>query len=488
MNQKPFKGLVKHADFIIIDLLCLQMCFILAHWIIVDIQNPYSIFTYRYLAIVMILGQLLTIVFANNYSGIIRRGRLDEFISVLQFTVIMLALSLVLLFVFKSTGSISRLQTGLTIVLYLIIDYGGRQLRKKWLYRKSANSENRLGHSLILITTGELVDDAMERLTEYGMYRTHFVAGIIVTDGDVNAIKVDHGVPIVPLDGTAIRRLRSRWVDEVFYLQADDEVINKELMDTIMDMGITVHICPQFLSDKDWPKVEMRKLGQYKVLTSSIKFVSPDRLIAKRIMDIIGGIVGCIITGLLCLFVGPAIYSKDPGPIFFKQERIGLNGKPFMIYKFRSMYMDAEERKAALMEQNKIDDNRMFKMDDDPRIIGSEKKGKDGKPKGIGNFIRRTSIDEFPQFFNVLKGDMSLVGTRPPLPAEWEQYDIHHRARMTVKPGITGLWQVSGRSTITDFDEVVRLDLQYIENWSFREDIRILLKTVAVVVKGSGAK
>jgi len=417
MNQKPFKGLLKHADFIIIDLLCLQLCFILAHWIIVDLENPYSIFTYRYLAVVMILGQLLTIVFANNYSGIIRRGRLDEFISVLQFTVIMLALSLILLFVFKSTGSISRLQTGGTMVLYLVLDYCFRQLRKKGLYRKSANSENKLGHSLILVTAGKLVDDAMQRLTEYGMYRTHFVAGIILTDGDTEAVKIDHEVPVVPLNEDAIRRLRSKWVDEVFYLQATDETINKELMETIMDMGITVHICPQFLNDKDWPRVEMRKLGQFKVLTSSIKFVSPGRLIAKRIMDIIGGIIGCIITGILFLFVAPAIYSKDPGPIFFKQERIGLNGKPFMIFKFRSMYMDAEERKAALMEQNKVNSDLFFKMDDDPRIFGSEKKGKNGEPRGIGNLIRRTSIDEFPQFFNVLKGDRDIIRTtkRSPL-------------------------------------------------------------------------
>ena len=158
------------------------------------------------------------------------------------------------------------------------------------------------------------------------------------------------------------------------------------------------------------------------------------------------------------------------------------------MYKFRSMYMDAEERKKALMEQNKISDGMMFKMDDDPRIIGSEKKDKNGKPRGIGNFIRRTSLDEFPQFWNVLKGDMSLVGTRPPTLDEWEKYDLHHRVRMSIKPGITGLWQISGRSDITDFEEVVRLDREYIQNWSIWLDFKILFKTVGVVLRHEGAE
>ena len=253
-------------------------------------------------------------------------------------------------------------------------------------------------------------------------------------------------------------------------------------------MGVTVHICPELLNDDNWTSVEMRKLGKYKVLTSSIKFVPADQLFIKRLMDIAGGIVGCLITAVLFIFVAPAIYIKSPGPIFFSQERIGLNGRTFKMYKFRSMYVDAEERKAALMEQNKLGTGLFFKMDDDPRIIGSEKKDKNGKPKGIGNFIRNTSIDEFPQFWNVLKGDMSLVGTRPPLKSEWNLYDLHHRARMTVKPGITGLWQVSGRSEITDFEEVVRLDKEYIENWSIREDIKILLKTIVVVLTHKGAE
>ena len=150
------------------------------------------------------------------------------------------------------------------------------------------------------------------------------------------------------------------------------------------------------------------------------------------------------------------------------------------------MYMDAEERKKELMAQNRVSDGMMFKMDFDPRIIGN--RIENGKQKtGIGEFIRKTSLDEFPQFFNVLIGNMSLVGTRPPTVDEWEKYKYHHRARLSVKPGITGMWQVSGRSSITDFEEVVKLDTEYIENWGIGLDLRILFKTVKTVLKKDGA-
>ena len=149
--------------------------------------------------------------------------------------------------------------------------------------------------------------------------------------------------------------------------------------------------------------------------------------------------------------------------------------------------MDAEERKKELESQNAIDSGLMFKMEDDPRIIGYKKMPDGSFKKGIGHFLRDTSLDEFPQFLNVLKGDMSLVGTRPPTVDEWQKYELHHRARLSTKPGITGMWQVNGRSTITDFEEIVNLDREYIRNWSLGNDIKILLKTVKVVLKGEGS-
>ena len=156
------------------------------------------------------------------------------------------------------------------------------------------------------------------------------------------------------------------------------------------------------------------------------------------------------------------------------------------MYKLRSMYMDAEERKKELQVQNRVSDGMMFKLDWDPRIIGN--KIVDGKQvTGIGEKIRSESWDEWPQFFNILRGQMSLVGTRPPTVDEWEKYKYHHRARLACKPGITGLWQVSGRSEITDFEEVVQLDTHYISNWTVGMDLRILLKTFEVVFARKGA-
>ncbi len=206
----------------------------------------------------------------------------------------------------------------------------------------------------------------------------------------------------------------------------------------------------------------------------------------KRLMDIAGGLVGCLITGILFIFVAPAIYIASPGPIFFAQERVGKNGKRFKMYKFRSMYMDAEERKAELMKDNKLGDEKMFKLDFDPRVIGN-KILPDGTHKtGIGDFIRRTSIDELPQLFNILKGEMTFVGPRPPLVSEVEKYNSYQRQRLGVKQGLTCFWQCSGRNNI-GFEEWVALDLKYIKTRGIWTDIKILLKTVSAVLRMDGA-
>lgn len=488
MNQKPLQGVLKHADFIVLDVIMLQVSFVIAFWVIVGPQNPYAIEYYQFHAEILILSQLIVIAFTQSYKNILKKGYIEDFFSIFSYTVEILIVAVVILFLTHQTINVSRMLMGTTLVLFVILGFIVRTINKLRLINNFKKNNKRLGSSLVLITTGDLVDVAMEKLTESIAFMKHFVSGIILLDGNESEIHGDYNIPIVPLDDEAIKRLRKEWVDEVLILQPSDTIIDRELLNTITDMGITVHFTLALLNDDKWPPLEMRKLGSYKVLTSGMKTISVGQAIAKRAMDIAGGIVGCIITGILFIFIAPAIYIKSPGPIFFKQDRVGKNGKVFKMYKFRSMYLDAEERKAALMEQNKVEGGLMFKMDDDPRIIGSEEKGKDGKPKGIGNFIRNTSIDEFPQFFNVLKGEMSLVGTRPPTLSEFELYDIHHRARMTTKPGITGMWQVSGRSEITDFEEVVRLDREYIENWSLALDLKILLKTIYVVFARKGAE
>ena len=393
MNQKPVKGLLKHADFIILDVIVLQISFVLAFWIIRGVGNPYNLDTYSLLAEVLFMSQLFVTVFSHNYKGIIRRGRFDELFSVIKYTIYVLGMALVFLFAIHQANAVSRLQTGITLVIFIPLAFLERTLNKKRIFSTSTDGFKREGHSLVLMTAGRLVDDAMEKLTDTDMYLGHFVSGIITLDGDKAAVKGKYDVPLLSLNKSSIARLRSNWVDEVFVLQPDDMLMDRKLMHDLIEMGLTVHLCPELFTDEDWVAVELRKVGRLKALTSSIKFVTTEQLIAKRIMDILGGIVGCLITCILFIFVAPAIYIKSPGPIFFKQKRIGLNGREFDMYKFRSMYLDAEERKAALMEQNKLNSDLFFKIDDDPRIIGSEKKDKNGKPKGIGNFIRNTSIE-----------------------------------------------------------------------------------------------
>ncbi|ELS02251.1 anti-anti-sigma factor [Xenococcus sp. PCC 7305] len=193
----------------------------------------------------------------------------------------------------------------------------------------------------------------------------------------------------------------------------------------------------------------------------------------KRMLDIIGALVGLLITAIIFLPIVIAIKVDSPGPIFFQQTRCGWLGKKFKIWKFRSMCSDAEALKKQVANQAS---GAFFKNDNDPRVTK------------VGRFLRRTSLDEFPQFWNVLKGDMSLVGTRPPTPEEVDSYQVPQWQRLDVKPGITGEWQVNGRSQIRNFEDVIRLDLRYQQNWSLKHDLTLIIKTVTIIFnKDSGA-
>lgn len=194
---------------------------------------------------------------------------------------------------------------------------------------------------------------------------------------------------------------------------------------------------------------------------------------AKRLMDIVGGVIGLGITAILFVPIAIAIQIDDPGPILFSQIRCSWMGRRFRIWKFRSMVVNAEALKSKV--KNEVE-GPLFKNKNDPRVTR------------VGRFLRKTSLDEFPQFWNVLKGDMSLVGTRPPTPAEIENYEIPAWQRLNVKPGLTGEWQVNGRSSIKRFEDVIRLDMKYQENWSLMYDIKLIIKTVLVLfTKKSGA-
>lgn len=480
--KRVLEGVIKHGDFILTDLICLQLCYVASYWTNVEFASPYHVHGYRYQALVMLVSQVLVILFSNNYHGILRRTWFDELTSVFQHIIAVFVIALVYLFVVHWAGAASRLQLGVTCLFYVLLDFPLRQARK-WFLRKRAVASNKRD-SLVIVTSRALLGELMKQLSSTAAYQGFFVSNIILMDEVAPDGEMLDGIPVVSIDRGAEAIMTHEWVDEVFIFQPDGVPFPSDFVEDLMEMGITVSYA---ISGTRFSVTDTGKVGPYAVLTSRIREVSTGQLMIKRAFDVLGGLIGSLLTLVIFVIIAPIIYHKSPGPIFFVQERVGRNGKPFKMYKFRSMYMDAEERKASLESQNRIDTGLMFKMDDDPRIIGSEKRDKNGKPRGIGNFIRRYSIDEFPQFFNVLHGEMSLVGTRPPTMDEWERYAMEHRVRMAIKPGITGLWQVSGRSKVTDFEQVVRLDREYIERWNLGMDIRILLKTVVVVIGGRGA-
>ena len=484
MYKKEKTGWLKHLDFMVLDLVVFQLCYVASYWLTRGISKPYRIVLYRYQAIVYLVCQLIVVLFSESYKNVLRRSVWTELVCTFRYIVTVVLLNLVYLFSVHQIYMISRLRTGLTAVLFFFVSFFVRMANKKRILDTRKDKKGQ--RSLMVITSSHLMDEVIQNLSD-NSFHDYFISGIILMDQASADEKELNGIPVLGRGENILFYIGRHWVDEVFLYQPDNLPYPVEMVDNLLNMGITVHYCISALNDSRMGTQEVEKIGNYKVLTNSLRIVSIRELAFKRCVDIAGGIVGCILTGIVFIFIAPMIYIKSPGPIFFTQKRIGKNGKQFKMYKFRSMYMDAEERKKALMAQNKVQDGMMFKMDDDPRIIGSEKKGKDGKPRGIGNFIRNTSIDEFPQFFNVLKGDMSLVGTRPPTIDEWNNYAPRHRVRMAVKPGITGMWQVSGRSKITDFEQVVALDKKYLENWSPLLDIRILLKTVKVVLNHDGA-
>jgi exopolysaccharide biosynthesis polyprenyl glycosylphosphotransferase len=268
--------------------------------------------------------------------------------------------------------------------------------------------------------------------------------------------------------------LRSHTVDEVVFAMDGDRSINlAPFLDTCKKIGIPARILPA-LWQPGSKAMSIERCQNVPFLTIRATNFNAAGLLYKRVLDLVGGLIGSLAVLILYPFVAVAIKLDSPGPVLFKQKRMGSHGRIFNLYKFRTMYQDAEQRRQELMAQNEMN-GAMFKMANDPRITP------------VGRWLRKTSLDEFPQFLNVLRGEMSLVGTRPPMIEEVEAYKPEHLKRISAKPGITGLWQVSGRNKITDFDQIVDLDCNYLDNWRFADDLKILLKTVQVVLQRKGA-
>ena len=337
-------------------------------------------------------------------------------------------------------------------------------IRKVW---KFLSRKKKYTQRILLVTTRARVDRVLNQLStyEYG-----YVSAVCIVDDERFEAS---NYTIVTLDNLVTYTTRSV-VDQVVINLPSESLLIADFVSQFEMMGLPVAVNIAILDFVTNSEKAIQHFGNSSVVNFSTTFYRSSDVALKRMIDIIGSLFGLIICGLVSIFLVPLI-KRDGGPAIFAQDRVGRNGRVFKFYKFRSMRVDAEEIKKDLMSQNQMQGG-MFKIENDPRITK------------IGHFIRKTSLDELPQFWNVLKGDMSLVGTRPPTLDEYMKYTPEQKRRLSFKPGITGLWQISGRSNITNFDDVVKLDITYLDGWTIWKDIEILLKTIKVVVMKDGAK
>lgn len=467
------------------DLAALAASVILAWLIVGGIMGqllPYSVLDWVQALVLLVLAYTVTFFCFDQTENIVKRTRGQEAKLSIKFNLLMMVIYSAFLTLSKAVLQDSRYFLVGVVSFNLFLLPAAHGLLKKLLVKAPDNLQN---ETLVgIVTTGDRAGKMIREISNDWSRRVCGVA-LLEATGDAIGTKVEN-IEVKANYDTFMNWLRRAALDEVYIdVPMDSGESFIPYLEEMESMGLTVHFrmplldrieesCCNETSSARLCRDLGRCAGGNLVTMATIEPKLRDQIL-KRLMDILGSLVGCIISIPIIAITAIPLKLESPGPLFFKQKRVGRNGRVFYIHKLRSMYMDAEERKKELMAQNEMN-GLMFKMQDDPRITK------------VGKFIRKTSIDELPQFFDVLRGDMSLVGTRPPTLDEYKQYESHHKRRLSMKPGITGLWQVSGRSDIEDFEDVVKLDVEYIDNWSLWGDIKILFKTVWVVFAGRGAK
>ena len=469
MSQNFLRGWTKHLDFTVIDILCLEVAFFISYLVRNGFPKGGLSDQYQNMVWAIVFVSVLVVFFMNSYDNIIGRGYVTEIKQTLFHAGAVTVGLIVWMFIFKESSSYSRIIVMAMYPASVCLMIVARLFWKR-IIRIRIRGKKVL-RKVLIVSTDSRIEDTIEGLLQ--PYRDYQLTACAVYDKPEKVGQVIKYVPVVADKDNIIRYIQDNIIDEVFIDLPGYEKEAERLMSIFVSMGLVAHVnLARFTANVENKKIQ--RFAGYMVLSSSMKFATPRQLFFKRTLDILGGLVGLFITGIAFLIFAPIIKKQSPGPVFFSQERVGRNGRRFRIYKFRTMYPDAEERKKELMAQNKMS-GFMFKMDNDPRIIP------------IGHFLRKSSIDELPQFLNVLKGEMSLVGTRPPTVDEYEQYEVRHRKRLAMRPGLTGMWQVSGRSDIVDFEKVVELDAQYITEWTLGLDLKIIWRTVLIVLGQKGA-
>ncbi len=464
---------IEKAPQILVDLVCIVLSMALARVIRYGGIRTVGMSTevFRQMMVVMFLVDLLVQYWTDGYAHYVKRGYLKEFKNVLMAALAMFVGTGFFVYAFRLEMGANRLVLLIGTALFVLLDFLARILAKRFMrgyFQRSSESEK-----LLVVTNEEALSDVLEHLGKDESW-SYEIVGVAILDG-VEKELGDGKYPLIYGRETVMDFAMSHAVDAVFFHCPGENRGNLEvLIQSFLAMGCICHDAVRMLN-VDAPWTSLGKHIGYPVISYSLTHFDHRARLIKKVFDYFVGLVGSIVTILLIPIVGLAIKLDSKGPIFFAQWRIGKNGRRFKIYKFRSMVVDAEEQKKELMSQNEVE-GLMFKMKRDPRITR------------VGAFLRKTSLDEFPQFFNILRGEMSLVGTRPPTEEEFKNYNVYYRRRLSLLPGLTGLWQVSGRSDIKDFEEVVKLDLQYIDNWSIGEDIKIIWKTIGVVLGRKGSE
>lgn len=466
MNTKSTKlRTIELFSVLVTDIVVASVSYFLAHFLKYgSFRFDYKPEMYTTFLLIILLTTVVYTVLVEPGKDFTRRGYLVEFASVSKYVASIFVVMAGLLFMLKYAESYSRLMFGYFMVLVGVLTYLMRVLVKKTIRRYYRAEKNQ---TKLLVITDDNNRGSVSRMLDEKLDVMTTVSGWVIWDG---AFDSECGNKDSYKD-----KVRLMTVDEVFvFLPVTLGTEIKGIIEYFEKMGVVVNYGID-VADMYAANGTVDNLAGFTVISYSVNEVNYNKRMIKRLADIFGGIVGSVITLALLPFIAIAIFIDNPGPVFFRQKRVGKNGRIFNIFKFRSMCRDAEQKKAELESGNEME-GLMFKLENDPRITR------------VGRFLRKTSLDEFPQFFNILAGDMSLVGTRPPTLDEYEQYDAHYKRRLSMKPGLTGMWQVSGRSDIKDFDEVVKLDLEYIDNWSMSLDIKILFKTIGAVLGHKGAR
>ncbi|WP_245559178.1 sugar transferase [Microbacterium indicum] len=434
----------------------------------VAISNPFIGVTLSYtvLSTILLVAWIAALTFNDTRSDRVFGVGADEYRRIFDSSVMLFGVVAIIAFGLQIDIARGYLLMALPLGIFLLI--AERYLWRHWLRRQRARGEYA---AQVLLVGSSRATVRMARELQRVRGAGYHVVAACVPGGRSSAALEKAGIPVAGGIADVEQAMIGVGADTVVITSTDD--IDPDRVKEIswsLESGKQHLVLAPAITDIAGPRIHTRPASGLPLMHVETPTFSPAQRFVKRMMDLIGGILAVIVLSPVMLVVAILVKTTSRGPVIFRQKRIGRHGREFEMLKFRSMVVGAEDQLTSLMDQQDMGNGVLFKMRDDPRVTR------------IGGFLRRHSLDELPQLFNVIGGRMSLVGPRPPLRREVDQYDDHVHRRFLVKPGITGLWQISGRSSLS-WDDSVRLDLSYVENWTVMGDVVILFKTVKDVLK-----